>query len=75
VTQSVGVSLTELETPFSDSLIAEGDAAHRQHFFDVAETERKAKVEPDAMTDNHVREAMTMIERDGGVHQRIMPQE
>src|SRR5260370_234757 len=27
--QGVGISLAELETPFPDSLIAEGDTAHR----------------------------------------------
>ena len=42
--QAVAVGLTELKAPFSDSLIAEGDAAHRQHFFDIAEAERKAEV-------------------------------
>ena len=26
--QAIGVSLAELKTPFSDSFIAEGDAAH-----------------------------------------------
>jgi hypothetical protein len=29
VPSAVSVSLTELKAPFSDSLIAEGDAAHR----------------------------------------------
>jgi len=34
--QSVSIGLPELKAPFSDSLIAKGDAAHRQHFFDIA---------------------------------------
>ena len=41
--QSVSVSLTELRAPFSDSLIAEGDAAHR-YFFDVAKAQSEAEV-------------------------------
>ena len=64
-TQAVGVSLAELEAPFSDSLIGEGDAAHRYHFFDIAKAERKAKIQPHAMADNLGREAMTMIKRRG----------
>ena len=36
--QAISVSLTELKAPFSDCLIAEGDAAQRQHLFDIAGT-------------------------------------
>ncbi len=50
--QVVGVSLTELEAPFSDSLIGEGDSAYEHHLFNVAEAQREAEIEPDTMTDN-----------------------
>ena len=49
VAQSVGVSLTELKAPFSDSLIAEGDATHRYHLFHIAEAQGEAKIQPNAM--------------------------
>jgi hypothetical protein len=44
VAQAISVSLAELKAPFSDCLIAEGDAAHRPHFFDMAEAQREAKI-------------------------------
>jgi hypothetical protein len=42
--QAVSISLAKFETPFSDSLIAEGNAAHGQHFFDITEAQSEAKV-------------------------------
>jgi len=59
--QTVGISLTELEAPFSDRLIRKGDTATSHQFFDVAKTQRETKVEPDAMTNDLRGKAMTMI--------------
>src|SRR5450432_4592124 len=56
--QAVRISLTELEGPFSDRLISERHAATGHHLFDISETQREAKVEPDAMTDDFRREPM-----------------
>ena len=50
--QVVGISLPELETPFSDSLIGEGDPTFGHHLFDVAEAQREAEIKSDAMTDD-----------------------
>ena len=72
--QTVGVSLTELETSFSDRLIRKGDTATGHQFFDIAKAQREAKVEPDAMTDDLRGKAMTMIKRDGA-HPCSMPHE
>src|SRR6266850_8419671 len=72
--QPVGISLTELEAPFSDRLIRKGDTAAGHQFFDIAKAQREAKVEPDAMTDDLRGKAMTMIKRDGA-HPRSMPHE
>jgi hypothetical protein len=44
VAQAISVTLAKLKTPFSDCLIAEGDAAHRQYFFDIAEAQREAEI-------------------------------
>ncbi len=44
---ALGINLIELEAPFSDSLISEGDAATGHQPFDIAEGPREAKVEPD----------------------------
>ena len=66
--QTVDVSLTELKTPLSDSLIAKGDAAHRQHFFHIAEAQGEAKIQPNAMTNDLGREAMTRVKRNGRAH-------
>ncbi len=73
-TETVGISLTELEAPFSDRLIRKGDTATGHQFFDIAKAQREAKVEPDAMTDDLWGEAMTMIKRDGA-HACSMPHE
>src|SRR6266850_1655728 len=62
--QTVGVSLTELEAPFSDRLIRKGDTATGHQFLDIAKAQREAKVEPDAMTDDLSGKAMTIIKRD-----------
>jgi hypothetical protein len=62
--QTVGISLTELEAPLSDGLIRKGDTATGHQFFDIAKTQREAKVEADAMTDDLRRKAMTIIKRD-----------
>jgi transcriptional regulator with GAF, ATPase, and Fis domain len=72
--QAVGVSLTELETPFSDRLIRKADTPTGHQFFDIAKAQREAKVEPDAMTDDLSGKAMTMIKRDGA-HPCSMPHE
>jgi hypothetical protein len=42
--QAVGISLPELETPFSDGLIGEGDTAAGHHLFDIAEAQGEAKI-------------------------------
>ena len=42
--QAVGISLAEFEAPFSDGLVTECDAAHCQHFFDIAEAQGEAKI-------------------------------
>ncbi len=35
--QAVGKGLTKFQTPVSNSLAGEGDAAHPHHLFDIAE--------------------------------------
>jgi DNA-binding Lrp family transcriptional regulator len=45
-------AFAELEAPFSDGLVSEGDAAHGRHLFDIAEAHGQAKIQPDAMVDD-----------------------
>jgi hypothetical protein len=42
--QAVRINLTELEAPFSDCLIAEGDTAAGHHLFDIAKAQSEAKI-------------------------------
>lgn len=70
--QAVGISLAELEAPFSDGFVSEDDAATGHQLFDIAVAQREAKVEPDAMTDYFGGEAMATVSWDRSVHQRIM---
>ena len=69
----VGVSLIELSAPLMDTLIGEGEAAHRHQFLDIAVAKGEAEVESDTRTDYFGGEAMTIMERRGRVHRRIMP--
>ncbi len=74
MTQVVGISLTELEAPFSDSLIGEGDSAYGHHLFNVAEAQREAEIEPDTMTDDPSGKPVATIQRRRDIHQLIMLQ-
>ncbi len=74
MTQVVGISLTELEAPFSDSLIGEGDSAYGHHLFNVAEAQREAEIEPDTMTDDLSGKPVATIQRRRDIHQLIMLQ-
>ena len=60
-TNPFGVRPTKLQTPLTDALIADCDAALRHHFFDVSVAERKSKIKPSAMTDNYGRKAVAAI--------------
>ena len=44
LSQVVGLSLPKLEAPFSDGFVSEGDAAHSQHFFDIAKAQGEAEI-------------------------------
>src|SRR4051812_26318062 len=60
---SIGECLAELERPLPYGLMADNDAASRQHLFDCAQAEREAKVEPDRVADDLGREAVSGIGR------------
>src|SRR5262249_33930028 len=59
--QVVSIGLTELKAPFSDSLIAESDTAHREHLFNIAEAQGEAEIQSYGMTDDLGRKAMAMV--------------
>src|SRR3954471_21683405 len=48
----LGEGLAELETPLAHNLMAQLDAAGRQHLFHHAQAERKAEVEPHGVADD-----------------------
>ena len=52
-TNPLGVHPPELQTPLADALIADREATLGHHFFDVSVAERKSKIKPSAMTDDH----------------------
>jgi len=59
--QVVSIGLSEFKAPFSDSLIAESDTAHREHLFNIAEAQGEAEIQPYGMTDDLGRKAMAMV--------------
>jgi hypothetical protein len=73
--QGIGISLTKLERPLTDGFVGEVDAAHPHHFFNIAEAEGEAKVQPYTMADDFRGEAMTAVKRGRGLHQRSMVHE
>jgi hypothetical protein len=50
--QAGGVCLSELEAPFADSFVGEGDAPHGHQLLDVAIAEGEAEVQPHAVADD-----------------------
>jgi hypothetical protein len=56
-------TLTELQRPMPHRLMADQDAAGRQHLLDHPKVERESKIEPDGMADHFSRKAVTGIAR------------
>jgi len=59
--QFIGVSLTELQTPLTHRFIGQRNATLGHEFFDVAKTEREAEIQPDAVTDDFGRKAVSFV--------------
>ena len=57
-TYPLGLRPTELLRPLADRFVTDSDAALSHHFLDVPVAERKSKIEPSAMTDDHGRKAI-----------------
>ncbi len=63
----IRILLTELERPATDGFVAEDDASGCHQFFDITKAERKAVVQPERVTDDFRRVAMTLIGRGSDV--------
>src|SRR5215213_3165436 len=59
----VGEVLAELACPLPHALVADDDAACRQHLLDHAQAERKAEIQPDRVADDLGRVAVAGIAR------------
>src|SRR5260370_37154571 len=59
--QFIGIRLPEFHRPLTDGFIRQDDAALRHNLFNITETERKAKIQPNAVTDNLRREAVASV--------------
>jgi len=73
--QCIGIPLTKLQTPLANRFVGQFDASLGHDLFDVAVAQREAIVQPDTMTNNLRREAMTLVEgrRRRRFHTPIMP--
>src|SRR4051794_23500287 len=58
--------LAELARPLPHGLVADDDAAGRQHLLDHAQAEREAEVEPDGVADDLRPEPVAGARRSGG---------
>jgi len=50
--QTVGISLAELQAPFSNSVVSESHSPHRQDFFDIAKAQGESEIKPNTVTDD-----------------------
>jgi hypothetical protein len=66
-TQFIRVDLAEFEAPLPHRFLGHDDPTLSQKLFHITKTERKAKVEPDRMTDDFRREAVAFVIRRNGV--------
>lgn len=66
--QTAGVIEPEFRSPATNGFVGEDDPAFEQHFLDKAQTERKAEIEPDCVSDDLRREAMSLVARGRWVH-------
>jgi hypothetical protein len=60
--QLIGIGLAEFATPIPHSFVRQGDPAFSHQLCDVTVAQAKAKVEPDAMTDDLRWEPMALVE-------------
>src|ERR1700737_4000224 len=60
-THPLGIRPTELLRPLADRFVTDSDAALGHHFRDVPVAERKSKIKPSAMTDDHGGKAVTAV--------------
>ena len=59
--EPTGIGQAKLKRPAADRFIRDIDASLGQHILDIAQAERKAKVEPDRLLDHSGREAIATI--------------
>jgi hypothetical protein len=55
-------TLAELERPLSHGLVADDDAAGREHLLDRAPTQREAKIQPDRVADDFRRKPLAGVD-------------
>lgn len=61
----IGEGLTELQPPLPYAFVADDDAASSEDLIDMAQTERKAEIQPDGEADDLSWEAVTGVARWG----------
>src|SRR5258708_6083879 len=73
-TQLIGVGLPECETPLPNGFIRHDDASLCQKLFNIAKAQRKAEIEPDSVTDDFRRKAVTFVVESSAVrfHEAIL---
>jgi hypothetical protein len=64
--QPIGVVLSKLPTPLTDSFMGHSDAALEQQFFHIVVAQGEAIVEPDAMTNDFTGKAVILVTLIGG---------
>jgi hypothetical protein len=70
--QIIRVSLAELEAPFTDRFVGEGDAARSYDLFDIAKAQGEAEVKPHCIANDLSGETMAAIHRRRHAHRQIM---
>jgi len=68
-----GVSWTELLTPQADGFVGDGDSSFGQEILNISETQSKPVVQPDCMTDDLRREAVSVVPQLSSIHPATLP--
>jgi hypothetical protein len=63
-----GIFGAMFSAPPTDSLIRHDDPSFQQHFFNMAQAQRKPIIEPDGTGDNLWREPVVLVMGDGLIH-------
>ena len=71
LSQPLRVVRSELSAPAADRLVGDHDSSLGQQILDIPKAQTKSVIEPDCVTDDFTRIAVSVIERSGRCHPQV----